>query len=68
MASEVKFNIFLRLVTDENIIFMSKNVLNILPIQFSLLRIAFGAIYDKVSKISIILTVIFVWTCLKVKV
>ena len=52
MGSEVKFNIFLRLLTDENIIFMSKIVRywlkNCAPIQFLLLWIACGANFEKV--------------------
>ena len=49
MGSEVKFNIFLRLLTNENIIFMSKIVRQLLknwaPIQFLLLGTACGAIF-----------------------
>ena len=52
MGSEVKFKIFLRLLTNENIIFMSKIVRqwlkNCVPIQFLLLGIACGTIFDEV--------------------
>ena len=52
MASEVKFNIFLRLLTNKNIIFISKIVRKWLkycaPIQLLLLGIGCGAIFDKV--------------------
>ena len=52
MGSEVKFNIFVWLLTVENIIFMSKIVrywlTNCAPIQFLLFRIAYEAIFDKV--------------------
>ena len=41
MGSEVKFNIFARLLTIENIIFMFRNCA---PIQFLLLGIACGAL------------------------
>ena len=73
MGSEVKFNIFVWLLTTENIIFMSKIVRlwlrNCGPIQFLFLRIACGAIFDKVLQNPLLLlTDIFVWTCLKMKV
>ena len=52
MGSEVKLNIFVRLLTIENIIFMSKIVKqwlrNCVPIKFILLGIACWAIFDKV--------------------
>ena len=52
MGSGVKFNIFLRLLTNETTIFMSKIVRywlrNCAPIQFLLLGIACGAVCDKV--------------------
>ena len=51
MGSKVKFNIFLMLFTNENI-FMSKIIRkwlkNCAPVQFLLLEIACGAIFDKV--------------------
>ena len=52
MGSEVKFNIFVWLLTIKNIMFMSKIVRswlrNCAPLQFLLLGIACGAIFDKV--------------------
>ena len=49
MGSEVKFNIFVWLLTVENIIFMSKIVKqwlrNCAPIEFILLGIACGEIF-----------------------
>ena len=52
MGSEVKFNISLKLLIDENIIFMFEIVRqwlkNCVPIQFLLLGIACRAIFDKV--------------------
>ena len=52
MGSEVKFNIFSRLFTNENNIFMSKIVKqwlrNRAPIQFLRFRIGCVAIFDKI--------------------
>ena len=52
MGSEVSFNIFVCLLIIKNKIFMSKIVRqwlrNCVPIQFLLLRIAYGATFDKV--------------------
>ena len=50
MESEVKFSVFLRLLSNENIIFMSKIVRewlrNCAPIQFLLSQIASEALFD----------------------
>ena len=54
MGSEVKFIIFVWLLTIENVIFMSKIIRlwlrNCAPIQFLLLGIACGAIFDSPLK------------------